>query len=300
LISLPAELVLTGNESTITLAPPLRGAGESVEQSAKHGCERLELVVGDQVEEVAAHGLGMFWCRAFDRRSAGVGESHHRAPRIFRALLASDQAALLHPADVVGEATAVPTDLGTQLTGAEHAAGCLRQRHQHLVVSPRQAGAALELILQRGKEVPVHVEVRLPQLGLALVEPTRCRHARTVQLVDVSAQRRYIVDASAIWFHSDQELITVPAITVEDRFVLPAFPDPIPPPRGVQSGHHRRSLPFVMNTRGEIMRAVEDQEGGRLGVVPADQRRPGTTEPVLRPASSATPMNVTNEKEQTR
>jgi redox-sensitive bicupin YhaK (pirin superfamily) len=32
--------------------------------------------------------------------------------------------------------------------------------------------------------------------------------------------------------------------------------------------------PFVMNTRAEILRAVEDFEAGRLGIIPADQLRP--------------------------
>jgi len=32
--------------------------------------------------------------------------------------------------------------------------------------------------------------------------------------------------------------------------------------------------PFVMNTRAEIIQAVEDYEAGRLGVIPADQLAP--------------------------
>ena len=32
--------------------------------------------------------------------------------------------------------------------------------------------------------------------------------------------------------------------------------------------------PFVMNTRDEIIQAVEDYEAGRLGIVPADQLAP--------------------------
>jgi redox-sensitive bicupin YhaK (pirin superfamily) len=32
--------------------------------------------------------------------------------------------------------------------------------------------------------------------------------------------------------------------------------------------------PFVMNTREEIIQAVEDYQAGRLGVVPADQLAP--------------------------
>src|SRR6185503_9519653 len=32
--------------------------------------------------------------------------------------------------------------------------------------------------------------------------------------------------------------------------------------------------PFVMNTRQEIIQAVEDYQGGRLGIIPADQLGP--------------------------
>jgi redox-sensitive bicupin YhaK (pirin superfamily) len=32
--------------------------------------------------------------------------------------------------------------------------------------------------------------------------------------------------------------------------------------------------PFVMNTRAEIIRAIEDYQGGRLGIIPADQLAP--------------------------
>ena len=32
--------------------------------------------------------------------------------------------------------------------------------------------------------------------------------------------------------------------------------------------------PFVMNTRAEILEAVEDYQAGRLGIIPADQRAP--------------------------
>jgi hypothetical protein len=32
--------------------------------------------------------------------------------------------------------------------------------------------------------------------------------------------------------------------------------------------------PFVMNTRAEILEAIEDYEYGRLGVIPADQLAP--------------------------
>jgi hypothetical protein len=32
--------------------------------------------------------------------------------------------------------------------------------------------------------------------------------------------------------------------------------------------------PFVMNTRAEILQAIDDHQAGRLGIVPADQLAP--------------------------
>jgi quercetin 2,3-dioxygenase len=32
--------------------------------------------------------------------------------------------------------------------------------------------------------------------------------------------------------------------------------------------------PFVMNTRDEILQAIEDYQAGRLGIIPADQLAP--------------------------
>jgi redox-sensitive bicupin YhaK (pirin superfamily) len=32
--------------------------------------------------------------------------------------------------------------------------------------------------------------------------------------------------------------------------------------------------PFVMNTRAEIIQAIDDYQAGRLGIVPADQLAP--------------------------
>ena len=117
--------------------------------------------------------LGVLRRRAFDGLSAGVGQSHHQAAAVLRALLAGDEAALLHPGDVVRQAAAVPADLGAELTRPEHAAGRLRQRMEHRVVGARQAASRDELLFQRGVQVLVQVEVRLPHVLLAVVEPSR-------------------------------------------------------------------------------------------------------------------------------
>ena len=42
-------------------------------------------------------------------------------------------------------------------------------------------------------------------------------------------------------------------------------------PIGASIAHYG---PFVMNTRSEIIQAVEDYQAGRLGIIPADQLAP--------------------------
>ena len=112
-------------------------------------------------------------------RSAGVGHSDHQAAAVLGAFLAGDQAALLHAGEVVRQAAAVPADLDAELTGPQQAARCLRERVEHLVVRPRQP-VARELLFQERVEVLVEVEVGLPHVLLAVVEPSRLRHRRTV------------------------------------------------------------------------------------------------------------------------
>ena len=72
------------------------------------------------------------------------GEANHQAASVVGTVLAGDEAALFHPADVMRQATAVPGDLGTKLRRPEHAAGCFRKGHEHFVVSPGQPGVAGE------------------------------------------------------------------------------------------------------------------------------------------------------------
>src|SRR5438034_10958239 len=74
-------------------------ACEVVEEPVEHGRERLQLFLRQRVEEVATDGLRVLRRRFFDRGRAVVGEAHHRAPSILRALLAGDEPPFLHPSD---------------------------------------------------------------------------------------------------------------------------------------------------------------------------------------------------------
>jgi hypothetical protein len=69
----------------------------------------------------------------------------------------------------------------------------------------------------------------------------------------------------------------MPATTVDDTLVLPRIPRPDPAastPRPADPRTDRLLRPFRMNTREEILQAIEDYEAGRLGIIPADQLAP--------------------------
>src|SRR5438067_12153434 len=69
---------------------------------------------------------------------------------------------------------------------------------QHPVVGSREPRIAGELLLENGEEVLVHVQVPLPHVLLALVEPPRFRHhsQSTAIVVDVSSSQ-VTVDTSS-------------------------------------------------------------------------------------------------------
>ena len=106
-----------------TLDCARRTRGDKQEHSLEDVRERFDLFLRHEVEEVAMDVLGMPGRSAFDGAPPGFGESHHGAATVLHALLARDEAAPLHPGDVVREAAPVPTDLGAELTCAEHGAG---------------------------------------------------------------------------------------------------------------------------------------------------------------------------------
>src|SRR5207248_6425273 len=97
-------------------------APQSVEHAVEHLRQGLDLITGQLIEEVATNGLGMPRSRLLDGPPAGLGQPHHQAPRILRALLPRDEATLFHPAEVMGEAAPVPTDLAAQVPSSQEPA----------------------------------------------------------------------------------------------------------------------------------------------------------------------------------
>src|SRR5438270_5116179 len=94
-------------------------APQIVEHAVERRGHRLDLVVGQLLEEVATNGLGMPRCRLLDGPPAGLGQPHHQTPSILRTFLSDDEAPLFHTAEVMGKAAAVPTDLAAQVASSK-------------------------------------------------------------------------------------------------------------------------------------------------------------------------------------
>src|SRR5947207_7989877 len=97
-------------------------AVQILEHAVKDRRHRLDLVVGQLVEEVAMNGLGMPRCRLVDGPPAGLGQPHHQTPSILGTLFSVDEAPLFHPAEVMGKPAAVPTDLAAQVASTQEPA----------------------------------------------------------------------------------------------------------------------------------------------------------------------------------
>jgi len=82
------------------------------------------------------------------------------------------------------------------------------------------------------------------------------------------AERRPVEDGQlAVFGPGDNVVLAVPQQQEQPMDVLLLGGLPI----GEPIAHYG---PFVMNTRAEIIQAIEDYEAGRLGIIPADQRAP--------------------------
>ena len=87
------------------------------EQAFEDVAEGGELGLGQRVEQVTPDGLHMVRSGGDDGRPPGIGQPHHRSTGILGALLADEQPTRLHPADLVGEPAAFPTDHRPEIAG---------------------------------------------------------------------------------------------------------------------------------------------------------------------------------------
>ena len=102
--------------------------------------ERVELFRGEQIEQVAPDGGDPVVGGTLDRRPPGVGEPEHGAARVFDAVFPHDQAAGLHPAQVVREPALLPLHLTAQRQPAQPVVGRGEQRGQDREVGVGQPG----------------------------------------------------------------------------------------------------------------------------------------------------------------
>jgi redox-sensitive bicupin YhaK (pirin superfamily) len=97
---------------------------------------------------------------------------------------------------------------------------------------------------------------------LSQVEGHRCATGRGT----IGVEQRPFVDGQLAVFGDGGHLVVTAARTSSLDFLLVGGL-----PVRAPIAHYG---PFVMNTREEILRAIEDYQAGRLGVVPAEERVP--------------------------
>src|SRR5687768_6233774 len=78
------------------------------EELAGQGAELVELIGRQRVDDHPAYGAHVGGCRPFDRGATSLGDPDEGSTTVLGATDAREQAAGLHPLDVVGQAAAVP------------------------------------------------------------------------------------------------------------------------------------------------------------------------------------------------
>ena len=114
-----------------------------------------------------------------DGGAAGLGENHERAPGVGRALLAGDEAAPLHPGEVVGHAALLPGQRVGDLEHPQPARGGLAEHDQHVVVRERHPEVVLQLPVHPGVQLGGHLQQATPGPLLVLGQPAAHGHQDT-------------------------------------------------------------------------------------------------------------------------
>jgi hypothetical protein len=113
----------------------------------------------------------MVWCGGFDGGAAGGGQSDHGPSGIVGAVFPRDEAALFHPAELVGDSAAVPSNQTAEVPGSDEAIGYLGERYQQGVVGAGEPGVAHELAVEGVSQLALQVAVGLPEVRFPFVEP---------------------------------------------------------------------------------------------------------------------------------
>ncbi|HEX6553581.1 MAG TPA: hypothetical protein VF026_12520 [Ktedonobacteraceae bacterium] len=132
--------------------------------------ERLQLFGGQCVSKMLFDGPQVGRTRAPECRRAVVGERDLGAAIVGGAVVTPDEAALLHPAQVMGQAAALPLDDRRQFGRAQPPAIGFFQRQQHLVVAGRET-RLLELRTQNPAQLGRRIEQGTPDFQLPSRQP---------------------------------------------------------------------------------------------------------------------------------
>ncbi|HEX6483266.1 MAG TPA: hypothetical protein VF043_30855 [Ktedonobacteraceae bacterium] len=100
--------------------------------------ERLQLLGCQRVNKMLLDGPQVGRTRTPERRCTAFRERHLGTATVGGAVVAADEAASLHPSEVMRQPAALPLDGRRQLRRSQPLALCFSQRQQHLVVGGRE------------------------------------------------------------------------------------------------------------------------------------------------------------------
>src|SRR2546421_1227601 len=100
--------------------------------------ERLQLLGCQRVNKMLLDGSQVGRTRAPERRCAAFRERHFGTAIVGGAVVAPDEAASLHPSEVMGQPASLPLDDLRQFRRSQPRALYFSQRQQHLIVGTRE------------------------------------------------------------------------------------------------------------------------------------------------------------------
>src|SRR5260370_19461796 len=100
--------------------------------------ERLQLLGCQRVNKMLLDSPQVGRTRTPERRCAALRERHLGTATVGGTVVAPDEAASLHPSEVMGQPASLPLDGRLQLRRSQPPAICFSQRQQHLIVGGRE------------------------------------------------------------------------------------------------------------------------------------------------------------------
>ena len=168
---------MVGSHGQCALCRPVVVCVEPSKHSGGQLLEHEDLVAGEPVEKQAPDHVDVTGRGGFDRASAGCGQDDERTPAVLAALLPADEPTVLHPVQVVRQPTLFPLQTSRELEWPQASVLGVGELHEHLVVGERQAAVGLQLPVEAGSQLSLHLQVGPPDPLLTFVEPSLIVHA---------------------------------------------------------------------------------------------------------------------------